>query len=278
MKDIMIIGSGLFGKIIASHLFNKGLETGIIDSEEIFSGSKPAACLMKPSWYSSMGKDVYTPAMETLESLYDIRTIEFQTKIKKVPVKWIDPRTINAPMSQRIMAKITRLFFNDDGRWRAEDTEGNSYWSDKCIIASGVWCNEILKNSCLRLAPTISPLTGTAFLSEGKIFPEISIWNPYKQLVKFNITPEQTWVGDGIASKNYFEKGYLSQSQERCARFLGKTINLLTPMTGHRPYVKDAKPCYLEEHAPGLWVVTGGAKNGTIAAGWAAHRLGEILG
>jgi glycine/D-amino acid oxidase-like deaminating enzyme len=48
-------------------------------------------------------------------------------------------------------------------------------------------------------------------------------------------------------------------------------------LTGLRPYVPGAKPCVLAEPHPGLWVVTGGAKNGTAAAGWAARKLSEAL-
>ena len=33
------------------------------------------------------------------------------------------------------------------------------------------------------------------------------------------------------------------------------------------------KPCLLEEIRPGLWVASGGAKNGMLAAGWAAHEI-----
>jgi hypothetical protein len=70
----------------------------------------------------------------------------------------------------------------------------------------------------------------------------------------------------------------VKKSRERCAEFLQFSPTDLLPKTGHRPYVKGAQPCYLKEHASGLWVVTGGAKNGTIASGWAASELGKVLG
>jgi hypothetical protein len=37
------------------------------------------------------------------------------------------------------------------------------------------------------------------------------------------------------------------------------------------------KPCYLAEVRPQLWVATGGAKNGTLAAAWCAHELVQKL-
>jgi hypothetical protein len=70
---------------------------------------------------------------------------------------------------------------------------------------------------------------------------------------------------------------------DRCSNFVHRR-DFSDHETGHvkqlygvRPYSKDAKkskkPCYLQEMQPGLWAATGGAKNGTIAAGWAADQI-----
>lgn len=275
MKDVIIIGAGLFGCVIAKQLQTKGMDVTIIDSNEELAGSKAAACLMKPSWYSSMGKDAYIPAMETLEALYGVETIEFKTRVKKTKVSWISPRKILNPKVGRINSKVYEIFKTRD-KWTVNDYSDN-YHSRNIILAGGVWCNTLLMNSNLPLVDNLHPLIGTSFQCLGETTPEISVWNPYKQLVKFNINESYIWTGDGVTSKNYWEKKYLSQSLERCANFIGKPPGDLWPTTGHRPYVKDAKPCYLEEHAPNLWVVTGGAKNGTIAAGWAAYELSKRI-
>lgn len=281
MKDVIIIGAGLFGCIIAKQLMAKGLDVAIIDNAEPMAGSRPAACLMKPSWFSSMGKENYTPAMETLESLYDVKTIEFKTGAGKANVKWIDPESILKSAQHVDSAEKIDTVTNRGDHWTVEyGEEWTLMGAKKIILAAGVWCNELLEASDLPIVSNLSPLTGTSFTAEGKTEAEIKPWMPYKQIVKFNIEPNRIWVGDGVSLKNYgmFQ---LNRSLQRCANFIDQlSCESMKASTGHRPYIKDIKPqpCYLKEHAPGLWVVTGGAKNGTIAAGWASHQLGNILG
>lgn len=278
MKDVVIIGAGLFGCIIAKQLKEKGLDVVIVDNAEDRAGSRPAACLMKPSWYSSMGREQYIPAMETLESLYEVKTIEFHTKVAKTKVKWIDPKIILLPNS--IFAKVEKIFRSEMTNFWTIHTNTGHFDTKRIIVAAGIWCNDILHQAGLGKVPHLSPMTGTAFTVEGKVEkPLILLWRPYKQAVFWEMYPGKIWIGDGETAKDYQEH-HLIKSQHRCADFLQIPPAELRPITGHRPYVKDIKPkpCYLEQHAPNLWVVTGGAKNGTIAAGWAANELGKVLG
>lgn len=275
MKDVIIIGAGLFGSIIAKALRQTGIEAFLIDNKEEYRGSKPAACLMKPSWYSALGPETYVPAMKTLEFLYNVETIEFKTKISKASVKWINPKSI---LEIDSMQDSIQFIERTNNSWILQGQNG-IYQAKHIIIAAGIWCNGILQRSNLPLAPEISSLTGTAFVFEDcSTQPEISIWNPYKQLVKFQIEPKCAWVGDGIASKNYWKRDYLNQSFNRCVNFVAAPFSKVIAKTGNRPYVKQAKPCYLQSHGTNLWVVTGGAKNGTIAAGWAAQKMVELIG
>lgn len=272
--DVLIIGSGIFGSVISSKLRQLGMNFEIVDRHCMNAGSQPAACLMKPSWFSSMGKELYIPAMDTLQNLYNVREIEFQTKVLKTKVSWINPREIMNQPHQ--IDKVENIIVSDGGYVTFLQCS-EAIESRNVIIAAGIWSNQILKESGYQLVPDLQPKTGTAFKVIGQTsVPRIHSWMMYKQIVSFNIDEENIWIGDGVANKNY-TNDTLQKSRERCAGFLGKGTGELSPTTGHRPYVTDAKPCYLKEHAPGLWVVTGGAKNGTIAAGWAAHKLGEIL-
>lgn len=275
--DCTIIGGGIFGSIIAKKLRAEGMQVIVVDNDEKLAGSKPAACLMKPSWYSSMGKETWQPAMRQLEKLYEIEEIEFRTKVARVYVDWINPVSILAKADRHFAASLIRYEAKGWSTYRAGSDEP-MLTSKYLILAAGVWCNKILSNSNLDLVEELSNRTGTSFRKHNAqiAVPEIAIWAPYRQTVAFNIAPDSIWVGDGTANKKYTDDN-LIKSQARCANFLQSYVTDLIPTTGHRPYVKDAKPCYLKEHAHGLWVVTGGAKNGTIAAGWAAHTLGERL-
>ena len=109
--------------------------------------------------------------------------------------------------------------------------------------------------------------------------PFIRPWAPYRQIVAFN-RGDGLWVGDGTAVKpETFTAERLQKSMVRCAGAVGLPgleKNGPEIVIGHRPYVPKVKPCYLKIQR-GLIVATGGAKNGTLAAGWAAHKVGEAL-
>jgi glycine/D-amino acid oxidase-like deaminating enzyme len=278
MTEAAIIGGGLFGCIIARSLQQQGFQVTIIDNAEPFAGSRPAACLMKPSWCTTIGKEAYSSSMQLLESLYEVKEIEFHTKVAKTKVRWIDPKVILSPAVNRFSEQIIRIHWSKDLQiWELYSSNGGSYTTKLCILAAGVWCNNILLASNLPLVPNLSPVTGTSFICAGKVEkPRILLWRPYKQAVFWEMYPKHIWIGDGETAKEYTEQ-HLMKSRNRCAEFLNRDPMHLSPTMGHRPYVKDAKPFYLEQHAPGLWVITGGAKNGTIAAGWAAGELSRRI-
>lgn len=270
--DCTIIGAGLFGSIIERTLAREGMSVLLMDSAELQAGSKPAACLIKPSWISGLGKEVCEKSLALLDELYGLEKIQFQTGAIKSPVFWIDPRKIRKGFVQE---KVESLSF-----WRNLWTINNGYVSRNVIIAAGIWSNEVLSLlppgvSLPRLnnIPALSPKTGVAFRANGKIAPRISLWRPYHQLTTFNIEEDVIWTGDSAGYKSYTTR-HLKDSWERCAKYIEHPYQDLTPTVGHRPYIKGLQsPAYLEKHAPNLWVVTGGAKNGTIAAGWAAYEL-----
>ncbi len=111
--------------------------------------------------------------------------------------------------------------------------------------------------------------------------PRITPWAPYKQLVRFN-RGDGLWAGDGTSLRNLDYASKIA-SRIRCQRFVEEDKSVtgkLTPpiaLMGYRPYVKDAKPCFLKQVRPGFWVATGGAKNGTLAAGWCADQMVRAL-
>jgi flavin-dependent dehydrogenase len=49
MRDVVIVGGGLFGSIAAAALRDAGMDVCLIDDGRPRSGSRAAGCLMKPS-------------------------------------------------------------------------------------------------------------------------------------------------------------------------------------------------------------------------------------
>lgn len=268
--DAIVIGGGLFGSIIAQELRSQGRVVTIIDSEREGAGSKPAACLMKPSWFGSLGKDVSEASLQLLDRHYGVHDIPFKVGPGHATVHWCDPADILK--GHDIDDHVERVAPIHGGGARVRTVDGQELHAKLVVVAAGVWSSELV-----HVEGGLKGLAGMAFVWPKQHLqkPFIAPWAPYRQIVAFN-RGDGVWVGDGSAIKadNW---GLLNEikSQERCAAAVGMPIAHDTKrLFGIRPYTKR-KPCYLEEVAPGLWVATGGAKNGTIAAGWCAHEIGR---
>lgn len=272
MRDVVVIGAGLFGCVIARALRSQGMDVEILDDRRENAGSKPAACLMKPSWFSSLGPKVYRPALDMLSSLYDVQDLSMRVGPANALVHWIEPTSIlgGETVTKGTVIKISQA---DEG-WRVEYRNPmNSeidFTARKVIVAAGIWSSELVP------VQDLSPRWGVAFCWDGQIEQgSITPWAPYRQLVSFNRGPNEIWASDGTATKVWKDElATVCERRVSDATKLGKPDRVLL---GIRPYVKDAKPAYLREHMPGLWVATGGAKNGTLAAGWCAAQLVDAL-
>lgn len=283
--DTLIIGGGLFGKIAADALSAEGRSTMIVDESHSQAGSKPAACLMKPSWFSSLGPEVYEPSLRLLDDLYGVRNLKFSVG-KAVPatVHWVDPKKVLTVTDKIRFLKA----FHDGQFWHCDLEYLSEHFAAKhgtvlarnVIVAAGIWSNEVL-SKFKGVQYRVEGLTaqyGVSFYVPGQISrPFIRPWAPYRQLVAFNIEDDTVWVGDGTALKE-LDRDRLEQCWDRCLDALGHEVpDVFSYRIGARPYVKKVKPALLEDLQRGLYIATGGAKNGTLAAGWCASKLKEML-
>lgn len=157
---------------------------------------------------------------------------------------------------------------------------GHLYF-DHVVFATGQWASQEDRT----LAGRLEGKGGWSFLFEGQVErPFITPWAPYKQLVGFNITPDRVWVGDGSALKASSmtperELASLSRCSDALCDARGvDRVRLAQKLTGFRPYVKGLKePAYISQVGPRHTVVTGGSKNGTLGAAWAAFKIAEQI-
>jgi hypothetical protein len=233
---------------------------------------------MRPSWFSSLGKDVYEPALKKLDELVGLSEIKFKIPAGHVTVHWCDPKKVLLS-GEEVRAGGARVISRGSDRWEVEISCGSSrpefVFTRKIIVAAGIWTK--------LLVPEVDVVgqAGVAWLwPYGTILePKVKVWAPYKQLVAFN-RGDGLWVGDGLSLRNW-SAAYDAVSLARCREFIHLDKSLVNEqpkrLFGYRPYVKEAKPCCLKEVNKGLWVATGGAKNGTLAAGWCADQLVRAL-
>lgn len=267
MLDAVVVGGGLFGQIIAAKLRAEGRTVRVLDRAEAEAGSKPAACLMKPSWLGSLSREQLDASLGTLDALYGVHDFSFQLRPTRAmaTVHWCDPATILAPPVDRENVVAVRP-------GQVETERGEIISARLVVVAAGIWVQELLSQYPQQAQ------AGAAFLWRGAHLaqPFISPWAPYRQLVAFN-RGDGLWAGDGTSIKrdNWSVEREV-QSAQRVTGALLEVPGIKAPperLFGIRPYAKGHKPCLLEEVAPGLWVASGGAKNGTAAAGWAAYEI-----
>lgn len=282
--DTIIIGGGIFGQVIAAQLRSMGVDLAIFDARFEDAGSRPAACLMKPSWFSSMGKQKYDPALNLLDRLYGLHSINFKTGPINHNVYWIPPHLILKPAteeSQPVIEKaVVKFRYNlSEMGHQIATGDGSEYFAKRVIVAAGVWSNNFVKDFEVNPVPGLQGKKGAAFLwrQEEIDQPFISPWAPFKQIVAFN-RGDGLWAGDGsaILAKNWTDER-LDKSRLRCAGAVDQFPSDSIALVGQRPYAQTGDPCYIKRFGT-VTIVTGGAKNGTIAAGWAANQLTMSLG
>lgn len=271
MIDATVVGAGIFGSVIAAVLRRDGHEVLVVDAAFEGGGSRPSGNLMKPSWFSSLGKDTYSPALATLDEVCGVEDIAFRVGPAQATVHFCPPSRllVDPDLSLRVEA-----VYPSDSGWVVDVGAGGTFESRRVILATGVWTPELVDIA-------VDGRAGVSFLWPGRTIdrPFIRLWAPYKHLAAFN-RGDGLWIGDGSAIKT---ENWQPSRTEACLGRCRKALKEAAPdpppqqLFGVRPYIRGAKPCYLSEYRPGLWVATGGAKNGLIAAGWAGYQVGRRL-
>lgn len=286
--DTVVIGGGLFGKVISRALARRGHDVQLIDDHQKMRGSDPAACLMKPSWLSKLGKEL-EPSLLLLDELYGVKNLAFRMGPTYQTVHWVDPDAILYPSMDigvhhsngTVEHGVDRhadgytVFWRDRDEWEERESRCKNV-----IVAAGIWSSMLVP----QLKGRLDGRWGVSIRVPGHIDEAfIKPWAPFKQLVAFNISDTEVWCGDGSAWKDHPTDERLEQAVNREKNALqnergyGAPLDEAKVYVGVRPYAKTSDPCLLEEIGPDYWVATAGAKNGTAAAAWAARRLIERL-
>jgi glycine/D-amino acid oxidase-like deaminating enzyme len=276
-KSILVIGAGLFGCIITRQLRSLGHQVELVDNQAPWAASKAAGCLIKPSWLSSMSREQQDAAYALLDETYGLQALPFKAGPKEIQLKFVSPDVILG--ESRVVAEVTDVGIGKGGPW-ARLTCGDRAVQHfgGVVIATGIAAGRLLPEGTVS---PVKPQWGISYRIPGRLpHNSFSVWAPYRQLLKFNITDREIWLGDGAAWKEIGPRQELSSlDRAKAALEVDSSVLLSGRRMGARPYAEPTPgdPCYLKQVAPGLWVATGGAKNGTMAAAWCAHKLGKVL-
>lgn len=265
-QDLVVVGGGLFGKIIAEVARRRGASVSIVSDDRDGAGSPAAGCVMRPSWMSSMSRAQIDEAFSLLDELYGLQPIQFVVKPwdRKVDCYRVEPSKILGV--HHVRGEVMIIHNNEVILF-----DGTVLEARAVVVAAGIWTQA--------LCPWVPPVTGKWGWSHRSVTvqkPIIVPWAPYRQVVAFNMDDGRSWIGDGSAliHKSVNEDS-AKKSLDRCLRVVKAQRYEMITTLGARPYCDtDGNPCYISKRGR-VWAVTGGAKNGTAAAAWAARRVVE---
>lgn len=282
---VIIVGAGLFGSIAAKVAHSLGRRVVVVDAGLPNAGSRPAACLIRPSWISGLGA-AGELGMKTLREHYRVHDLTFKLRpAGSAQVQWVDPQDIwrrrdASTEAGHVVRGSARLVGNGEVVVDRGIGHDRLRLRGDVLVAAGVWSfSSIGLNVDQQLTlPKMKALAGAAFTFSGELpKPLISVWAPYKQVVAFTREPGRTWCGDGAAIlERNWDDARMGESQRRCQKLVGRRQLLLTQF-GLRPYVEGHKEGYFFRIAKNTWVSTGGAKNGTVIAAAQAAQFVEEL-
>lgn len=282
MKTIGIVGGGLFGQIIGLTL-SKKYAVCIIDGNMSGSGFAAAGCLIKPSWVEGIPRK--SECYDLLNSIGDLREIEFEVQNPVHTVKTNCYALNKVALTESVMRRIT--WINANELWSTNnkicvsslgDTEKECEFNfDVVLHCKGGF------GDFQRPRFGMSMEAGRYYADPDEVVPTIKPYRPFTQLVKFIMPGSASlWAGDGTA-KNEFNSVDMATSAKRISKFVGLPEQTKYHQTvGRRPYPirrlsKDEGALIHQPHSQAPITVTGGAKNGTMGAAWAAVTLMERL-
>lgn len=268
MKDVVIVGNGLFGSIAATLARSRGHKVTIVSNMEPLAASKASGCVLAPSWLGSLSPQQVEVGLRVLSELYVVHPIAFTGPLgASFKAQRVDPDAVL--LKPDIVDNVERA---QDGRVTLSKT--GEVLKGQVLVAAGIWSENLVQ------MPKIRSLYGASVRFQAHLaMPRIHVYAPYRQAVGFQLNKREVWFGDGTA---LIRKTWESERDVRIAATLKRGANMLeTPQAKHRvnvgarPYVEGHKAGYFDRVSPHTWVSTGGAKNGTVLAAVQAARFIE---
>jgi glycine/D-amino acid oxidase-like deaminating enzyme len=263
VKDVVVVGAGIVGRVIARQAASRGRAVTLYDAGLSTPGSPASAGLIKASW-SDVGRATFMRGLATLDALDLLQSLALTQEERTVDVHRVD--FLDMMSSGRDLVERRRVIALGHGTsFFLDDSE--EVTCRTLVLACGMWANELVGHA---IEP-VEPRFGVA-LSFGHAVERATIkwWAPYKQTL---LIPRggTTHATDGTSVREW-----QAQLAVRCADHAREADPALTGVhwaatVGARPYAESG--WIIKQLRPEVHVVTGGRKTGTLLAGVAAATL-----
>lgn len=293
MSEVVVVGGGIIGSLIAYQLCREGLEVTLLEAGKAGQATRASAGMLAP-YAEGLGGKALKWAREGLERYPELaRELEAASGIA-VPVVlsgvwslersilhgWealcgLEPRPGGYLDPVRLLAAVQKAFVNLGGSIQMEEAQrlepGWVYTTTRriatrqIVIASGAWSG--------RFGPKVHPLKGEALLLSalpppGPVFVGAGYALPRRAQVYLGATQRKDWQpgveAAGLCWLEHYRNTYFPHLR-------GAAV--LESRWGYRP----AGSLTVGQLAPGILAATGHGRNGILLAPATARRIAEMV-
>jgi len=277
---INVIGAGLAGSIVSTHLRREGFKVRVIDDADKKAGSPPSDNLFTPSWVTRFDRGKVDTGFRLLQELYGPKIvhpfasgIKDAPKVKQIPVQAVLVKPDVVGKVEQLTGEGVRVLLSGKGTMKTFD--------GPTIICAGYRAPELAPiglyghGSSLKVWARI----GHCYLFEGRLAPgqsRLGMWAPYRHEKLYQYDEDTVYYADTVA---LLIDEYEKRAQEvqaltlRHARQHVGDMRVKKMMIGYRPIVEHHEFGYCGEDHPNIWHVNGGGKNGLVVYGWCAAQV-----
>ena len=288
VTDVLIIGPGLFGSMIAKVLRNNlpSLKVILIDRKDEYSASKCSFGLFKQGWYDKIKTEaeISIPILKEHTKLRQVEVFDMD-KLETEMFYHVDPNSI---LNEDVIYGDVIRIDTDSIQYLDENKDKKLILARRMIIvAAGVKTYDLLKLNGF-LAGNLDGYWGAVMTYKKNIdISRIQTWAPFKHSIALKLDESNFKFGDGSTVKNIKKQDpRIEKVSDRMIRNAQKLLGIsdltqiISVQEGIRPYLitpKGSKPRYIEQHSKKIWSATGGAKNSTLLSGYIAYEFYKKL-
>ena len=277
--DIVIVGAGLIGSVVAEFFKKNNKSVCLIDNNEFYSASKCALGVFKDSWGAKI-KPIFKDTMKVLQELYGVDVLTFFNLDKEVKedMKGVEINKILHANRNILNDKVVKV------RNNIVFLENNKPIKGAVVLLStGVWVDNILEASKYDKLGVKKYWGANMEIALPIEENRIQTWAPFKQSICLKTNYGFMFSDSASVKEPKKDDKRLKKVSERSQRNLNEITftniqnqHIKKVREGYRPFLPKGVD-YFNQHDDNLFSATGGAKNTLLITGHVALKTYEAF-